>query len=150
MPVGCVHQFIVVNRSAVLKALDKAIAENDHERQKVARLMLARLHSDDYLIAIEDMGGTDYDIENLKHLGLEAHDGNEWLDYYAPHIAKMPAPWLMSAPIRELQPDGTHGPVIWQGFRHKSDSTTHVTVWEDEDYPAKQRESFPRTAPMAW
>jgi hypothetical protein len=150
MPVGCVHQFIVVKRNAVLKALDKAVAENDHERQKVARLMLTRLHSDDYLIAIEDMGGTDYDIENLKHLGLEAHDGNEWSDYYAPHLAKLPASWLMNAPIRELRPDGTHGPVIWQGFRHILDSTTYVAVWEDEDYPAKQREPFPSTAQMAW
>lgn len=149
MPVGCVHQFIVVQRSAVMRALENAVNENDQERIKVARLMLSCLHSDEFLIAIEDMGGTDYDIENLTHLGLEAHDGNEWQDYYAPHIAKLPAHWLLYAPIRELRSDGSFGHIIWSGYKHVDDYSTQVNVWEDEDYPAKNREPFPDVSQIA-
>jgi len=71
MPVGCMHQFIVVQRTAVQRALEKADKENDRNRQQFAQALLASPHSDDHLIAIEDMGGTDWDIENLKYLGLQ-------------------------------------------------------------------------------
>ena len=69
MPVGCVHHYIVVKRNAVIDALERAVHQGDQERQKVARLMLSRIHSDDYLIALEDMADTDSDVEMLEHLG---------------------------------------------------------------------------------
>lgn len=143
MPVGCIHHFIVVKRSAVMDALEIAVQQGDQERQKVARLLLSRLHSDDYLIALEDMAETDDDVQMLEHLGLQGHDGNEWLDYYAPRAAQLPAHWLLYAPIREIRSDGTYGQVIWSGYKHVQDHSTLVAVWEDEDYPAKPREPFP-------
>jgi hypothetical protein len=149
MAVGCVHFFIVVKRTAATRVLDKAVTENDQERIKFARLMLSMVHSDQYLIAIEDMGGSDSDIENLKYLGLDGHDGKEWMDYYAPHIARLPAHWLLYAPIRELRKDGTHGQVIWSGYKHIDDQTSTVNVWEDVDCPAKSREPFPQRAQTA-
>jgi hypothetical protein len=149
MPVGCIHHFIVVKRSAVSRVLDKAVTENDQDRIKFSRLMLSMVHSDLHLIAIEDMGGSDSDLENLKYLGLDGHDGKEWLDYYAPHIAKLPANWLLYAPIRELRKDDTHGQVIWSGYKHIDDQSTTVNVWKDEDYPAKSREPFPQVAKIA-
>ena len=48
MPVGCIHHFIVVKRSAVMNALEKAAHQGDQDRQKFARLMLSHLHSDGY------------------------------------------------------------------------------------------------------
>jgi hypothetical protein len=81
--------------------------------------------------------------------GLDGHDGKEWLDYYAPHIAKLPANWLLYGPIRELRKDGTHGQVIWSGYKHVDDQSSLVNVWEDEDYPAKPREPFPQSAKTA-
>lgn len=149
MPVGCIHHFIVVKRSAVSRVLDKAMTENDQDRIKFSRLILSMVHSDQHLIAIEDMGGSDSDLENLKHLGLVGHDGKEWLDYYAPHIATLPAYWLVCAPIRELRKDGTYGQVIWSGYKYVDDQSTTVKVWEDEDCPAKPREPFPPEAQMA-
>ena len=149
MPVGCNHHFIVVKRSSLLRVLEKAVDESDHERTKFARLLLSSVHSDQYLIAIEDMGGSDADIENLKYLGLVGHDGKEWLDYYAPHIASLPAHWLVCAPLRELRKDGTKGQVVWSGYKHVDDRSTTVKVWEDEDCPAKPREPFPPDAQIA-
>ena len=143
MPIGCIHQFIVVKRSSLIDALDEAVEQGSQEKQQFARLMLSSIHSDDFLIAIEDMGGTDYDIENLEQLGLRGHDGSEWLDYYAPHVAHLPAYWLMYAPIREIRSDGNHGQIVWHGFKHIKDHSTLVAVWENEDYPAKPREPFP-------
>ena len=125
------------------------MTENDQERIKLSRLMLSIVHSDQYLIAIEDMGGSDSDIENLKYLGLDGHDGHKWLDYYAPHIAARPAHWLHYAPIRELRKGGERGQVIWSGYQHVDDQSNTVHVWEDEDYPAKPREPFPKSAQTA-
>jgi hypothetical protein len=149
MPVGCIHFFIVIKRTAVSRVLDKAVTENDQDRIKFTRLMLSMVHSDQHLIAIEDMGGSDSDLEHLKYLGLEGHDGKEWLDYYAPHIAKLPANWLLYGPIRELRKDGTLGQMIWSGYKHVDDQSSLVNVWEDEDYPAKPREPFPQIAKTA-
>ena len=149
MPVGCIHFFIVIKRTAVSRVLDEAVTENDQDRIKFSRLMLSMVHSDQHLIAIEDMGGSDSDLEHLKYLGLDGHDGKEWLDYYAPHIAKLPANWLLYGPIRELRKDGTHGQVIWSGYKHVDDQSSLVNVWEDEDYPAKPREPFPQSAKTA-
>ena len=152
MPVGCKHQFIVVKRRSVLRELERAAENGDMSKVAFARMLLARVHSDNYLIVIGDMDGTgdDYDFENLRLLGLKAHDGNRWIDFYAPHLTKLPAKWLMYSPIRQLHHDGTHGPVIWDGYRHISDKSTHVAVWEDKDYPAIQLEPFPNTAQIAW
>jgi len=129
--------------------LDKAVTENDQERIEFSRLMLSMVHSDQHLIAIEDMGGSDSDIENLKYLGLNGHDGKEWMDYYAPHTARLAAHWLLYAPIRELRKDGTRGQVIWSGYKYVDDQSTTVHVWENEDYPAKTREPFPQSAKKA-
>jgi hypothetical protein len=150
MPVGCAHHFIVVKRSAVTKALEKALAESDQERIRFAQLMLSCRHSDQYLIVLEDMGGTDHDTENLKYLGLKAKDSNGWLDYYAPHIERLPAHWLLHAPIRELHSDGTLGRIYWSGYKHVHDNSTTVSVWEDVDYPALPRQPFPQESEIAW
>jgi len=150
MPVGCVHQFIIVKRRSVLRVLEQAAENGAMSKVAFARMLLARVHSDNYLIAIDDMGGNEYELENLKLIGLVPHDGNRWIDFYAPHLTKLPAKWLMYSPIRQLHHNGAHGPVIWDGFRHIYDKSTHVAVWEDEDYPAKEREPFPNTSQIAW
>jgi len=146
MPVGCVHQYIVIKRCAVKRALETAVENGELDKEAFARRLLSSTHSDKYLIAIEDMGGTDYDVENLKYLGLESHDGTGWLDFYAPHVVQLPVHWLTYAPIRELRQDGTVGHVIWQGFRHVEDESSQVEVWGDEESLAgQQRQPFPES-----
>lgn len=143
MPVGCVYQYVVVKRSALLKALDEAVRNSDSEKQAYARLTLSRVHSDRYLVVLEEMAGTNTDVPALVHLGLEAHDGKEWIDFYAPHIADLPAHWLKTAPIREQLETGALGEIVWIGFRHIEDKSRHVVVWSDAEFSAKPPQSFP-------
>ena len=91
---------------------------------------------------INNMADTNYDVEMLEYLGLQGHDDNEWLDYYAPQKASLPAHWLMYAPIREIRSEGRYGQVVWSGYKHVQDHSSLVTVWEDDDHPAKPRAPF--------
>jgi len=148
MPIGCSHQFVVVKRSALLRALDCAVYAGDAEKQAYARIMLSRLHSDRYLVVLEEMAGTDSDVASLTHLGLDAHDGEQWLDFYAPHIAKLPAIWLKTAPIRIQLTSGALGEIAWRGFRHVDDRSSSVVVWDDCEFPAKNPQNFPTQIEM--
>ena len=146
MPVGCTHQFIVVKRRSVLRALESAVENSHSDKEAFARMLLSRAHSDKYLIAIEDMGGTDHDVGNLVYLGLTAHDEKGCLDFYAPHLKfLLPAKWLRHAPLRELKANGSYGQYIWQGYRYVNDKSTSVSIWQDPDNPVES-EPFPHAS----
>lgn len=146
MPVGCVHQFIVVKRKSVLRALESAVENGHRDKEPFARMLLSRVHLDMYLIAIEDMGGTDHDVGNLLYLGLTTHDEKVWLDFYAPHLkVLLPAKWLRHAPLPELKANGSYGQFIWLGYRYVNDKSTSVSVWQDPDNPVES-EPFPHTS----
>ena len=143
MPLGCIHNFIVIKRTALLRALQEAETNSDEQRVAYATSLLTSQHADRFLVALESMDDSRYDFDNLEHLGLISSDGSAWVDFFAPHLSNHHVPWLRYAPIREAKPDGRFGQVIWHGYRHIDDVSTLVTVWENDEFPAKLREPFP-------
>lgn len=143
MPLGCIHSFIVIKRSAILLALQKTEANCDQQRVAYASSLLTSQHADTFLVALESMDDSRYDLNNLQYLGLIGSNGSDWVDFFAPHLAQHSVSWLCYAPIREIKPNGCLGQVVWHGYRHIDDVSTTVTVWENDEFPAKPREPFP-------
>ena len=138
MPIGCVFNHIVIQKSSIQRVLQQAQAQAGAELVSFAGVLLSSLHSDDFLIALEDIGSIDFYLEKLTQLGLEQE-----LDFHVPVADGRLVGWLKSAPIREVKKDGSLGLVIWDGYQHVDDCSSEVIVWEDEDFPAKTRQAFP-------
>ena len=136
MPIGCVFNHIVIQKSSIQRVLQQVRA--DAELVSFAEVLLYSRHSDDFLIAIEDMGSIDLYLEKLTQLGLEQER-----DFHVPSADGRLAGWLKSSPIREVKKDRSPGLVIWDGYQHVDDCSSEVVVWEDGDFPAKTRQAFP-------
>ena len=136
MPLGCVFKHIVIQKSSIQRVLQQVRA--DAELVSFAEVLLSSRHSDDFLIALEDMESVDFYLAKLTQLGLKQE-----LDFHVSAADVRLVGWLKSAPIREVKNDGSPGLVIWDGYQHVDDCSSEVVVWEDEDFPAKTRLAFP-------
>lgn len=138
MPIGCVFNYVIIQKSSVQRILKQA--RLDAELISFAEVLLSSRHSDDFLIALEDMGPIDFYLQKLDQLGLKQE-----LDFHFPASDSQLVSWLKFAPIREVKNDGSLGLVVWDGYQHVDDTSAEVVVWEDEGegYPAKTRQAFP-------
>jgi len=135
MSIGCVFNYIIIQKSSIRRVKQARLRA---ELVSFAEALLFSRHSDDFLIAVEDMGSIDSSVERLTQLGLKQE-----VDFYIPTADGRLVEWLKSAPIREVKKDGSLGLVIWDGYQHVDDWSPEVVVWEDKDFPAKTRQAFP-------
>jgi len=137
MPIGCVFNYIIIQKSSLQRMLKQARLDAEHV--SFAEVLLSSRHSDDFLIALEDMGPIDFYLQKLDQLGLKQE-----LDFHVPGSDGRLVGWLRFASIREVKNDGSFGLVVWDGYQHVDDTSVEVVVWEDEDFPAKTRQAFPQ------
>ena len=77
MPIGCVFNYVIIQKSSLQRKLKQARLDAEHV--SFAEVLLSSRHSDDFLIALEDMGPIDFYLEKLDQLGLKQE-----LDFHFP------------------------------------------------------------------
>lgn len=144
MPVGCWLNHIIIKKSSLHIALEHAQTSGQLDSQHFLRALLEQPHQDDYLVALEDMGGDEFFCASLLRSGLVHDDGADCVDFYTPYSGCPRATWLEEASIKNI-PRTPEEKVLsrWTAYRFVGDPSKEVVLEENDGFDNYVPESFP-------